>query len=349
MPSDGEDVERSLESVSLESIPLHSTNLLTLLDAEGIVRYESPAIERIFGFDQRELVGEPVAEYFHPEDRQAVVSAFQRLVESDESRTEAVEFRHQAAEGDYVWVEATASSSPTPEGHYVVNTREIGQRRERERALRETNERLGTLTSVLGHDLRNPLSVARGRLELARAGTDPLPADVAEHLDVVDQAHDRMEQLIDDLLTLAGSDGAVDDPDPVDLGDVATACWETVATGDATLECRVECRVLADRSRLRQLLENLVRNAVEHGGSAVTVAIGPCEDADGFYVADDGQGIPPEDREAVFEGGYTTGESGTGLGLAIVEDVADAHDWNVALGDSQWGGARFEITGVGTP
>ncbi len=87
--------------IPLDVLPLHSTNLLTVLDENGIIHYESPSIERIYGYEQDELVGEQVAEYFHPDDREDVVSAFQRVVSSEEYTVEAVEYRHRQADGAY--------------------------------------------------------------------------------------------------------------------------------------------------------------------------------------------------------------------------------------------------------
>jgi PAS domain S-box-containing protein len=121
--------------IALAQIPLHSTNLLTLLDAEGIVHYESPAIERLYGYDQNELVGEQVAEYFHPKDRERVVGAFETIVTTDEPHVEAVEYRHRMADGSYTWVESVGSTNPTPGGYYVINSRDVSERKEREREL----------------------------------------------------------------------------------------------------------------------------------------------------------------------------------------------------------------------
>ncbi|MFB6271074.1 MAG: sensor histidine kinase, partial [Halobacterium sp.] len=103
-------------------------------------------------------------------------------------------------------------------------------------------------------------------------------------------------------------------------------------------------------------------DAVEHGSRAedsqddedvpgraasVTVTVGDAG-SDGFYVADDGPGIPESERDAVFEGGYTTAEDGTGFGLAIVEDIVEAHGWTVDVTASEDGGARFDVRGVTT-
>jgi signal transduction histidine kinase len=92
------------------------------------------------------------------------------------------------------------------------------------------------------------------------------------------------------------------------------------------------------------LFENLIRNAVEHGGADVTVTVGPL--ADGIFIADDGPGIPAEKRADVFASGYTSRENGAGLGLAIVATSAKAHGWGINDADSDDGGARFEITGM---
>jgi signal transduction histidine kinase len=169
-----------------------------------------------------------------------------------------------------------------------------------------------------------------------------------------------MEQLIEDLLALAREDELASDPEPVALASVAREAWDTVETDAATLAVEGETTVPADRSRLRQLLENLFgnavehgstspdsqprRDAIEHGGVDVTVRVGPMEG--GFYVADDGAGIPPEERDRVFERGVSTADGGIGFGLAIVERIAEAHGWTVTATESEDGGARFEVTGV---
>jgi PAS domain S-box-containing protein len=227
--------------------------------------------------------------------------------------------------------------------------------RERDRELQRQNDRLEEFASVVSHDLRTPLSVARGQLELARREHD------SETLGKVADAHERMDTLIDDLLTLAREGRVVGSTEPLDLAAAAETAWAAAGAADASLELADPGTVEADRDRLLQLLENLFRNAVEHGStgsrpeadhgresgaSAVTVEVGRF-DADGragFYVADDGPGIPPAERERVFERGYSTAASGTGFGLAIVREIADAHGWSVEVTDCETlGGARFEI------
>ncbi len=200
--------------------------------------------------------------------------------------------------------------------------------------VQEQNEQLETVTRVLSHDIRNPLMVALGRAELLADETD------SEHAAPLVRSLDRMEDIIADALLLARGD-AVDATTPVDLRDAAETAWQHVETDGATLAVPETATVEADPDLLGHVFENLFRNAVEHTGPDVDVEVAPTPD--GFAVADDGPGIPPEEREAVFEMGHTTNRDGggTGLGLAIVDRVAAAHGWEVSVGESETGGARF--------
>ena len=219
------------------------------------------------------------------------------------------------------------------------------QLRRREAEVARERDRLEEFASLVSHDLRSPLNVAAGNLEIVSERLADESVDV-EELGAVERSLDRMDALIEDLLALARQGSGIDETEPVPLADLAAECWETVDTESATLAVETDAVVEADRSRLRQALENLFGNAVEHVGETVTVTVGALPDGDGFYVEDDGPGIDPEDREEVFEAGVTTDPDGTGFGLKIVAEVADAHGWTVELVEGEGGGARFEFRGV---
>ena len=212
------------------------------------------------------------------------------------------------------------------------------QRKQVTAELQRQNERLEQFAGIISHDLRSPLTVLSGGLELAKETGDP--EEFARCFDAIE----RMETLLSDLLTLSKAGEAIDEREQVALGDVAEKAWESVPTSDATLQITTHDTVPADASRLRQLFENLFRNAIEHGGEDVTVTTG--ELAHGFYIEDDGPGIPEDERAAVFESGHSTTTDGTGFGLAIVADIVDAHGWEIRATESDSGGARFEITGL---
>ena len=206
------------------------------------------------------------------------------------------------------------------------------------------------------------------------SGSDDFGAKVQRHLSVTERALQRMESIIADTLALAHGEQTIgpDDLKPVRLRTVAEAAWEQAGGSDAAFEIRTSSgreragekaastdpraadrgaepglRFLAHEGRLQQLLENLFRNAIDHAGPDVTVTVGESES--GFFVADDGPGIPPEKREQIFEPSYSTREGGTGLGLSIVRAVAKAHGWSLSVSESAGGGARFDVRGVERP
>ncbi|WP_267643565.1 sensor histidine kinase [Haloarchaeobius amylolyticus] len=212
---------------------------------------------------------------------------------------------------------------------------------DRQRELERQNERLDEFAGVISHDLRNPLSVASIRLELAREETD------SEHLDRLDGALDRMEELIEDVLTLARQGRVIDEPKATDISAICYNAWENVETGHAELTVETNGTnpfVRADPSRVTELFENLFRNCIEHGGDGVSVRVDQFDG--GFAVEDDGPGISRSAREHVFESGYTSSATGTGFGLAIVEAIAEAHGWECSVTAGEDGGARFEFSGV---
>ncbi|EMA31431.1 hybrid sensor histidine kinase/response regulator [Halobiforma nitratireducens] len=556
--------ERELETLTqrYREYVENGMDVITVLEADGTIRYESSAIERLLGYEPDELVGENAFDYVHPNDRDRVVESISSLTErgdqSDPNR-ERIEFRFQREDGSWVWLESVGSTAAAADGDvdidididigpgsgfgsnhsplrdpdddsdvFLINSRTITERKERERTLsalhtaarrissadeptevyetltetaegilefdlvaidverdgylvqeawtlgvedrqyydrtsleedtiavqaykrQETivvddvrnrdaapadpeyrsgltipigkfgtfqavaskvkafdrydrefaellvghaevklsqlqdertlrertrelerqNERLDEFVSVVSHDLRNPVSVAKGNLELAREtdradGTDPGSSDdeqedgsddanVSEYLEEVEWALDRIDGLIKDLLTLARDGNEIGERERIDLASVAHQCWRGVATADATLEVDIDRTIAGDDGRLRQLFENLMRNAVEHGGPDVTVTIGELEsdDCEGFYVADDGPGVPESAREHVFDAGYSTSDDGAGFGLYIVKQVVEAHGWDVRVidadsdADADDSGTRFEITGV---
>jgi PAS domain S-box-containing protein len=247
----------------------------------------------------------------------------------------------------------------------VFLVHEITEQKERQRELERRNQQLDQFAAVLSHDLRNPLNVASGRLALARERNDP------EEFDRVEAAHDRMSTLIDEVLAFARDEQTTDSVE-LQLSALAEAAWGHVDTGSATLQVGTDRVVLGDRDQLLQLFENVFRNSVEHGstssrtgaddsvadgtasgraeaeaaagGGAVTIRVDATPD--GFTISDDGPGVPPEKREAVFTHGVTSSESGTGLGLAIVQHVVESHGWAVEMAESRSGGAKLVVSGL---
>ena len=221
------------------------------------------------------------------------------------------------------------------------------------RELERQNGRMERFARMVAHELRSPLTVAQIYLPRAADGD----ADAAAEAEA---ALDRIEEMIEVVLVTArGSDASID-AEPVSVADVATDAWADLDAGYADLVVETDRTILADPIHVRHLLENLFRNSVEHGSTShrprdadidasdagVTVRVGSLPS--GFYVEDDGPGIPEDEREAVFEAGHTTDDDGIGLGLTFVSQLVEAYEWDCEVTESEAGGARFEFTNVDT-
>jgi signal transduction histidine kinase len=219
----------------------------------------------------------------------------------------------------------------------LVILKDITDQEESRLEIEHQNTRLEQFTGMVSHDLRNPLNIAQGNIDLARETGD------SESLETVKTALDRMETLIEDLLALARQGKPIDETQAVSLAEISQSCWEMVDVAEAELVVADDFEFDADPDRLQQLFENLFRNSVEHGGETITISVGAVDDGSGFYVEDDGPGIPPDKQDDVFESGYTTSRNGTGFGLSIVKEIVDAHGWTIRATTGRTGGARFEV------
>lgn len=322
-----------------ESLFQSTPDPVIVVKPDGTVTEANDAFAAAFGIDTDRLQEQPITDFeFTPSE--SLERVLLRI--DDEDSTTTVEWEHDNENALVMELNTDAITGLGEAAERIGIFRDVTERAKREEELARQNERLQEFARTVAHDLRNPLNVARGRLTLARKSED------REHFEAIEQSHERMTEMIEELLSLAKQGQAVLDPTAVALADVATQAWEHVETPDAFLELTVETSVLilADEGRLCELFENLFRNAVDHGGETVTVTLGLLDDAAGFYVEDDGPGIPREKQEEVFEAGYTDAAEGTGFGLSIVQQIVDGHEWAIAISTGTTGGARFEITNV---
>ncbi|WP_158056498.1 hybrid sensor histidine kinase/response regulator [Halorussus halophilus] len=332
--------ERDRFAALFENLP-NAVVRYDLSGSEPIAASLNPAFEEVFGWSNSDIVGDSVDEYILPEDCHDEGRSLNHEVQRG-NRIEGVEVHRNTTDGvrDFLLHTAPVTEDGGTEAFAIYV--DITEQKERERKLASQNERLEEFASVVSHDLRNPLNVAHGRFEMLAEEID----DDNEHVPPLSRALDRMDALVGDLLALARRGQLVDESERVSLVNAANTAWTTVQTDTATLELDGDLVVDADDARFRELLENLFRNSVRHSSEDVTIEVGALDDGTGFYVQDDGPGIPESLRERVFDHGYTTSDEGTGFGLAIVSSIAEAHGWEVRLEENAAGGARFVFTQV---
>jgi len=305
--------------------------------------YVNDRFVEMTGYDRDDAVGVN-CRFLQGEDTdEEPVSRLREAIDAREP--ESVELLNYRKDGTPFWNRVSIAPIRDGDGsvsEWVGFQEDITAFKEREAALERQNERLDAFAGIVSHDLRSPLNVAQGRVELARE-----LADDPECLDAAVDALDRIESIVDHTLTLAREGETVGDPEPVSVAEVAADSWETVDTASASLSIEADGVILADPDRLRNLFENLVRNSVEHGGEDVRIRVGDLPN--GFSVEDDGPGIPDTVRDDLFEPGESGVAGNTGFGLAIVQEIATAHGWTVEAVDAADGGARFEVRGVRRP
>lgn len=322
---------------------------------DPVTRAVNDPFESVFGYNEAELVGNTINDYIvPPEERDTAIEIDQRLRSGEDVETELQRVTKGGDRRDFLFRAISIQKETGGIEAYGIYT-DITEQKRRTRALEQRNRQLEEFASVVSHDLRNPLSVANANLAMVLQDFDETLTGY-DKLTQVDRALDRMGELIQDLLRLARSGQRIEDPREVSLNTVATTAWATVDTADATIEFADDLTIQADPERLRQLFENLFRNAIEHAletaeesqaaHNSFWVEVGELPDARGFYVEDAGPGIPPAKRADVFEYGFSTTEGGTGMGLSIVKRIADAHEWEASVTDGSAGGARFEFANV---
>ena len=325
-----------------------------VVDADAEFEYVNDAFLELVGYDREEVIGSKPRLIKSEEGVETANDVLAEVVSSSGPDTRQFRVDIRTKDSDVVPCYDHMAALPF-DGEFrgsVGILRDITQEQQRQAELVRKNERLEEFTSIVSHDLRAPLNEAETAAALARlTGED-------EYFEKLEAQHDRMERMIRDLLTLAREGRTVSTAEPVDVSELVAEVWERFCGAEDSLELPDDTVVVdGDPARLRQLFENLLGNAVEHGStsppshagentvehgsSAVTVTVGRHDD--GFFLADDGPGIDEERREAAFDPGYTTADDGTGFGLTIVRRIADAHGWDISVTESDAGGVRFEF------
>lgn len=315
--------------------------------ATGEITEVNQQATELLGYTEEELVGMRQVE-LHPSGES---DRYRQLFEEHVDRGRAVFSRFpdgsdilvETVDGDRIPVEINAQVFELGDRRLITGVfRDVSDQREYERRLEREIDRLEDLASILSHDVRSPLGVAEGYTELVQETGD------VSKLDRVSRAQERVRGIIESVLEMIDKGQSIGEASlaPIDLEEHARRSWQMTNTNGSTLVVEESVSFLADRDRISHVFENLFRNAIEHGGEQVTVTVGQLDDEPGFFVEDDGPGIPEDRRETVFEPRYTTSEDGTGFGLAIVKEIASAHGWSVSVTESSDGGARFEFTGI---
>ncbi len=331
----------TVEDVFCQTLVSNTSEGLLTINKDSEIVFANAAIEDVLGYTPEELVGNSKLEIIPERLRHVHKRRLETYIQTGAKNIDWNGVELPALHKDGHEVPVTVSLREHEFDGKMLFTgvfRDISDIKQQEQQLERQNEQLENFARVLSHDLQSPLNVAKGYTEILKEDLD------RDELTEIAESLDRMDRMIQNTLKLAQQGNTMGEKESLSLEAVATESWQWVDTDTAELAFEGDLETInADRNRLNSLLENLFTNAVTHGGTGITVTVGALDGEDGFYVEDDGDGIPEQKQQNVFEHGYTTSPDGTGLGLSIVEGIATAHEWEVTMTDSSAGGVRLEF------
>ena len=355
---------------------------IVLLNEQGNFKFVSPSAKIMFGFSvSEEMTGNPV-QYTHPDDLPLVLSELGRLLE-DPSYVPTLQYRFSDKNGNWKWVESTFSNllaDPSVES-IVINFRDITERKQAENEIRQLNAELeqrvedrtrelsaaqeklvrheklvvlGQMSSSVGHELRNPLSVINSAIYYLKMIQPNAAEDVKEYLGIIDQEVHTAEKIITDLLDFSRTKSV--DREAVSVSELIRRTLERFPVPESvavTIEVPPDLpQVFVDVHHMTQVLGNLTVNACQAMTSSneSTLIVGQLSlystvqnDMINITVKDNGAGISAENMNKIFEPLFTTKTKGIGLGLAVSQKLVAANEGRIEVESEAGKGTSFHV------
>jgi PAS domain S-box-containing protein len=349
----------------------NSSDIITVLDANGTVVSMSAASERVLGFRPEELIGKSNAELCHPDDVRRLNWTFARSLHSPGVKRR-VELRFRHKDGSYRWLEVMPNAllSDPAIGGIVADARDITEQKEAAAALLEANTQLERLNqaktdfvSLVSHEFRTPLTGIRGFSELIRDGDFTLD-EVREFANDINDDAQRLARLIDQMLDLERmQSGRMQlHRDPVDLNQTIKEIAQRLRATTNRHQIRLDLDemlpvFIGDQDKLVQVFTNLIANAIKYSpeGGDLVVKTRANQEHVHLTVCDPGIGIPSSDLERIFdryarvEGGAGRFVKGIGLGLPIARQIVEMHGGTIWAESVVHEGSVFHVVLPLTP
>jgi PAS domain S-box-containing protein len=327
-----------------ETLLEHSGDLITVMKHDGTIRYQSDSVEKILGYSPDGLRDESYFEYIHPDDRADIRESLETMASRSGGVVNRLEYRFRRADGSWAWIEGIVSDRPESViSGFLINARDITARK-------ESQQQATVLNRILRHNLRNGLTVILGRAKLLAENDSERVASGAET--ILSSASDlqRLTTYTKDLSDMIGTHDVAQHRHDV------TALLETKLEAladvypDAEFDLDVtEIPAVMAAPKLDLAVEHVLTNAVEHNDSdtphvAITARLSaPSAEYVELTVADNGPGIPRQEREVLLEGDEEPLKHGSGLGLWIVNWIVTRSGGYIEFDTNDPRGSRVTV------
>jgi PAS domain S-box-containing protein len=328
-----------------EALIEHSNDLLTVINPDGSIRYQSLSIDHVLGYEPDELRDESLFDFLHPDDQPEVRDLFGELSNAENGLVRRLEYRFRRADGSWAWLETVVSYRPeSPITGYVFNARDITARK-------ESQQQAAVLNRMLRHNLRNGLQVISGH---AQGIADHSSPDLAEKGDaILSKADELLDQStytkdLADILEMSSVTRR-----SFDLEDLVEEAVERLAAEYPAASFEVDIssdhRVMG-APKLETAINHVLRNAVEHNDSDSKRVVVTSHSVDSesseiqLAIADNGPGIPDQEKEVLLDGTETPLKHGSGLGLWIVNWIVTRTGGHITFEQNEPRGSRVLLT-----
>lgn len=352
-----------IESESrFRSLVHNSSDITTILSAEGNINYESPSFYRLFGYEENEVLGRNAFEFVHHEDVEPTLEIFKGLIENSNNNN-AILFRFRNKANEWIYLEAIANNLLNDKiiNGLVVNSRDVTERVKNEQQLKEysqslekINKELDQFAYIVSHDLKAPLRAINNlSVWIEEDLAEKMEADTQKNFNLLRSRIGRMEGLINGILEYSRAGRMKAQLNEIDLNDFLAEIVSNLAPSEK-FKVRIQENlptILAEKIAIDQVFSNFISNAIKYNTNEnPTIDVNYTDEGDNykFCVADNGPGIDKQFHEKVFQIFQTlqardTVES-TGVGLAIVKKIVEEKGGNAWVESEEGKGAKFFFT-----
>ncbi|WP_170150253.1 ATP-binding protein [Oceanobacillus halophilus] len=331
---------------TLDWIENNQNEVIMVCDNKGKIIFVSSSIERLLGYSKSEMIGTNWSERLTPEERNYVCNRYENIVNKNQSFT--LDLIHRSGKRMATdCLMCKVIDNETQETYYLITLRDITDRKEMEEMLVRSEKMsvAGQLAAGIAHEIRNPLTSIKGFLQILQAGVNRKE----EYYKIMIEEIEKMEKITSELLFISKPLTDLKKRESIKemIDDTVSLLHSQAKLKNIELIVKepITESVYCDKSQIKQVLINLVKNAIEAMEQPGEITLGVLSDSNQIeiMVTDEGPGIPQEMIQKLGEPFFTTKKNGTGLGIMISKQILEEHHGELKITQNEYKGSTFKL------